>query len=113
MADVTVKQLAEGVGIPVERLLSQLQEAGLPFTDAQQTVNEDQKRILLNHVKGSSARETTATHERITLRRKSLSQVTIGHDVHSGKRVSVEVRKKKIFERSLIEQPETEEVVPS
>lgn len=97
MADVTVKQLAQVVGIPVERLLNQLQEAGLSFTDDQQTVNEDQKRILLNYLKGSSARDTSTAPERITLKRKSLSQVTVGHDVHSGKTVNIEVRKKKTF----------------
>lgn len=51
MADVTVKQLAQIVGIPVERLLTQLQEAGLSITDEQQVVKEDQKRVLLNHLK--------------------------------------------------------------
>lgn len=114
MADVTVKQLAQVVGIPVERLLNQLQEAGLSFTDDQQTVNEDQKRILLNHLKGSSARDTSATPDRITLRRKSLSQVTIGHDVHSGKTVNIEVRKKKTFVKrsAVIEHPEVEEIIP-
>lgn len=113
MADVTVKQLAQVVGIPVERLLNQLQEAGLSFTDDQQTVNEAQKRVLLNHVNSTSARDTTAAPERITLKRKSLSQVTVGHDAHSGKTVNVEVRKKKIFVKrsSIIEQPEIEEVV--
>lgn len=112
MADVTVKQLAQVVGIPVERLLNQLQEAGLSFSDDQQTVNEDQKRILLNHLKGSSAHDTAATPDRITLRRKSLSQVTVGHDVHSGKTVNIEVRKKKTFVKrtSPIEQPEVEDV---
>ena len=111
MADVTVKQLAQVVGIPVERLLNQLQEAGLSFNDDQQTVNEDQKRILLNHLKGNSARDTTATPERITLRRKSLSQVTVGHDVHSGKTVNIEVRKKKTFVKrsSIVEQPEVDQ----
>ncbi|KTD49180.1 Translation initiation factor IF-2 [Legionella quateirensis] len=113
MADVTVKQLAQVVGIPVERLLNQLQEAGLSFNDDQQTVNEDQKRILLNHLKGSSARDTSAAPERITLRRKSLTQVTVGHDAHSGKTVNIEVRKKKTFVKrsSIVEQPEVEESV--
>ncbi|CAM2755003.1 translation initiation factor IF-2 [Legionella worsleiensis] len=111
MADVTVKQLAQVVGIPVERLLNQLQEAGLSFNDDQQTVNEDQKRILLNHLKGSSVRDTSAAPERITLRRKSLTQVTVGHDAHSGKTVNIEVRKKKTFVKrsALIDQPEIEE----
>src|SRR5579872_4137249 len=97
MADVTVKQLAQIVGIPVERLLNQLQEAGLSFTDVQQTVTEDQKRSLLNHLKNSATREVISAPQRITLRRKSLSQVTVGHDNHSGKTVSIEVRKKKTF----------------
>lgn len=114
MADVTVKQLAQVVGISVERLLNQLQEAGLSFTDDQQTVNEEQKRILLNHLKGSSVHAAHAT-ERITLQRKSVSQVKVGHDAHSGKTltVNVEVRKKKVFEKrsNLIEQPEAEEAV--
>lgn len=112
MADVTVKQLAQVVGIPVERLLNQLQEAGLSFTDDHQTVNEEQKRILLNYLKGSSAKDVSVAPERITLRRKSMSQVTVGHDSHSGKKVNIEVRKKKTFVKrsSILEQAEVDEL---
>ncbi len=95
MADVTVKQLAQVVGIPVTRLLTQLQEAGLPIVDEDQTVNEEQKLKLLNHLK-SGANRLERQPERITLRRKSVSQVT-GHDVHSGKMVNIEVRKKRVY----------------
>lgn len=110
MADVTVKQLAQVVGIPVERLLNQLQEAGLTFTDDHQTVNEDQKRILLNYLKGNSAKDVSTAPERITLRKKSMSQVTLGHDVHSGKTINIEVRKKKTFvKRSSIAEAEEPE----
>ena len=77
MADVTVKQLAQVVGIPVERLLTQLQEAGLSFTDDSQTVNEEQKRILLSHLKAIANRESNATPERITLKRKSLTKLKL------------------------------------
>ncbi|KTC72461.1 Translation initiation factor IF-2 [Legionella birminghamensis] len=109
MADVTVIQLAQVVGIPVESLLNQLQEAGLSFTDGTQTVNEDQKRILLNHLKTSSRGELRASPERITLKRKSLTKVTVGHDIHSGKTVNVEFRKKHIYvKRSALEQQEAE-----
>lgn len=97
MADVTVKQLAQVVGIPVERLLNQLQEAGLSFNNDEQTVNEEQKRVLLNHLKGNAGNESRAAPERITLKRKSLTQVTVGHDLHSGKTVNVEVRKKRTY----------------
>lgn len=106
MADVTVKQLAQIVGIPVERLLNQLQEAGLSFTDDQQTVNEEQKRRLLNHIK-SAGSEASSGPERITLKRKSVSKVPLGQDTHGGKTVNVEVRKKRTYvKRSLLEQDE-------
>ncbi|QRN02682.1 translation initiation factor IF-2 [Legionella sp. MW5194] len=112
MADVTVKQLAQVVGIPVERLLNQLQEAGLSFNNDEQTVNEEQKRVLLNHLKGNAGNESRAAPERITLKRKSLTQVTVGHDLHSGKTVNVEVRKKRTYvKRSALleQQAETEQ----
>lgn len=112
MADVTVKQLAQVVGIPVERLMTQLQEAGLSISDELQTVSEDQKRILLSHLKGGSSQTTAAAPDRITLRRKSVSQVTLGHDAHSGKTVSIEVRKKRTYMKrsSVIEQGEDDQV---
>ncbi|MFA6301899.1 MAG: translation initiation factor IF-2 [Legionella sp.] len=111
MADVTVKQLAQVVGIPVERLLHQLQEAGLSFTNDDQTVNEDQKRVLLNHLKGSAVSAESASPERITLRRKSVSKVTLGHDSQNSKTVNIEVRKKKTFVKrsTVVEAPEVEE----
>ena len=114
MADVTVKHLAQVVGVPIERLLNQLQEAGLSFTDENQTVNEDQKRLLLNYLKGNMARDSGTGSERITLKRKSVTQVTVGNDIHSGKTVNVEVRKKRTYvKRSVLmeEQNEVEEPV--
>lgn len=98
MADVTVKQLAQVVGIPVERLLTQLQEAGLSINDENQVVKEEQKRVLLAYLKsGSSTGAVRAVPDRITLRRKSVSQVTLGHDAHSGKTVNIEVRTKRVY----------------
>ena len=47
MAEVTVKQLAAAVGSPVERLLAQMNEAGLPHKSGDDTVNDEQKVVLL------------------------------------------------------------------
>ena len=82
MVDVTVKQLAHVVGIPVERLLTQLQDAGISIADESQTVNEDQKQVLLNHLKAGGNKDTRQMPGRITLQRKSVSQVTLGQDSH-------------------------------
>lgn len=112
MADDTVKQLAQVVGFPVERLLKQLQEAGLSFTNEDQTVNEEQKRILLNHLKGSGNRDVRATPERFTLQRKSLTQITLGNanDIHKGKKtINVEFKKKRTYvKRSSLLEPQVD-----
>ncbi|OGV26389.1 MAG: translation initiation factor IF-2 [Legionellales bacterium RIFCSPHIGHO2_12_FULL_37_14] len=95
MADVTVKQLAGVVGVPVERLLAQLQEAGLAFTSPEQVVNEDQKRLLLRHLQANTLQSSTPQRESITLKRKSVSQVVLGAELGSSKTINVEVRKKR------------------
>lgn len=105
MADVTVKQLASAVGVPVDRLLTQIKEAGLPITDEAQVINEEQKKLLLNYLKTSHASGSNLMPNRITLKRKSLSQV-VSHDSQGHKTVNIEVRKKKVF----VKKPEVEEV---
>ncbi len=112
MADVTVKQLALDAGISVERLLSQLQSAGLSITKEDDSVNEEQRRALLSYLNLNKAQDTSkAAPERITLRRKSVSQVTLGADAHRGKTVNIEVRKKRTYvKRSSLPEPELPEV---
>jgi translation initiation factor IF-2 len=52
MADVTVSQLAESVDTPVDRLLQQMQEAGLPQKSAADSVGEEEKQTLLAYQEG-------------------------------------------------------------
>ena len=49
--EVTVKQLASTVGIPVERLLAQLNEAGIAASEAESTITEQQKLQLLGYLR--------------------------------------------------------------
>ena len=48
MAEVTVKQFAEVVGITVDRLLEQLKEAGVSVSGADATISDVEKTELLN-----------------------------------------------------------------
>ena len=48
MSDVVVSQLAENIGTPVERLLKQMEDAGLPQRKASDSVSDEQKEVLLN-----------------------------------------------------------------
>lgn len=98
MADITVKQLAETVGIPVDNLLVQFKEAGIDVTNPDQSVNDEQKQALLIHLRSGTAKESpTKAGKTITLKRKSTSTLKVGSGGTRGKTVNVEVRKKRTY----------------
>ena len=43
MSDVTIKQLAAVLGTPVDKLLAQLAEAGMNFSDPEQSISSTEK----------------------------------------------------------------------
>src|SRR5690606_13011745 len=91
MADVTVKQLAADVGAPVDRLLKQIQDAGLPQKAESDPVTDAEKQVLLAYLQRSHGE--TAEPRKITLQRKTTTTLKVG-----GQRtVNVEVRKKRTY----------------
>ena len=92
MTQVTVKQLAETVGTPVDRLLQQMQEAGLKHSSADAAVTDAQKQTLLAHLKSSHG-EKLEEPRKITLQRKTTTTIKVA----GSKTVSVEVRKKRTY----------------
>lgn len=94
MADVTVKELAGVVKISVEALLTHMKEAGLPQTSASQTVSEEQKKALSEHL--SKVHGAASAPKKITLKRKETSTLKTGQGGNK-KTVSIEVRKKRTF----------------
>lgn len=95
MAQVTVQQLAEVVGASVDRLLTQMKEAGLPHSEAEEAVSDEDKQTLLTFLKRSHG-ESTEAPKRITLKRKKISTLrTAGSQ--GKKTVNVEVRKKRTY----------------
>ena len=100
MADVTVRELADVVGIPVDRLLVQLVESGLPHNDADQSVNEADKARLLDHLRQLHAKgEAAGGAKKITLKRKSVSELKVGSGSTLGRKktVTVEVRRRRTY----------------
>ena len=110
MSEVTVKQLADVVKTPVEKLLVQLSEAGLEFDAADQVVSDEQKMQLLDHLRNSRSNEVeeaTGEGKKITLRRKSTSTLKVGgstgRNPTNASTVNVEVRKKRTYvKRSVV-----------
>ena len=113
MGQVTVEQLAEVVGASSERLLTQMKEAGLPHTDADEAVSDDDKQTLLQYLKRSHG-ESTEAPKRITL--EAQNPHTLRASASQGRKtVNVEVRKKRTYVKRDAEQgddagaaPETE-----
>ncbi len=98
MAEVTIRQFAEVVGIPVERLLVQLGEAGLLKKTSDETITEQEKVLLLGYLRRSHGEVTGMTGpQRITLKRKTVSEIRTTGAQGKAKTVSVEVRKKRTY----------------
>ncbi|HSS64174.1 MAG TPA: translation initiation factor IF-2 [Gammaproteobacteria bacterium] len=101
MGEVTVRELAEAVGIPVDRLLVQLGESGLPHSDADQPINEEDKAHLLDHLRRIHGKEqSVGGPKKITLKRKSVSELKIPSAQGRKKTVTVEVRRRRTYSPS-------------
>ncbi len=99
MSEVTVKQLAEAVGIPVDRLLTQLSEAGIGTpSDADATISNTDKMELLKHLRKGNEGSGIAVpaSKKITLKRKTVSELKQS-SAGKTKTVSVEVRKRRTY----------------
>ncbi len=103
MSDKTVQDLAGVVGIPLQRLLEQMKEAGISAHVADDLVNEEDKMKLLGHLRkrhGKDQEGKTSGAKKVTLKRRtvtSLKQGTVsGKDT---KTINIQVNKKKTYIR--------------
>jgi len=115
MSDKTVRQLAEIVKIPLERLLEQLKEAGLSASTPDDLITEDEKMQLLAHLRkrhGKSDSDAGNSPRRVTLERRKVTEMKQASVPGSTtKTISVEVRKKKTYiKRSEVEEVEAKKV---
>ena len=106
MAEVTVKQLADAVGAPVDRLLTQMQQAGLSHKSEDQSVSEQEKQTLLAYLKGDKG-DASKPAGKITLKRKSTGTLKSGQG-RAGRNVTVEVRRKRTYVKRSEAAPEAE-----
>ncbi len=101
MSKVTVSQLAEVLGIEVDKLLVQFGKAGIEGSSADDAVSNDDKKKLLAYLRASHGKmETDATAPRkVTLKRKTVSELRVsGSGPRASTRtVNVEVRKRRTY----------------
>ncbi len=107
MSDVTVAQFADVLKVPVDRLLTQLDEAGIKVDGAEATISDEAKMELLTFLRRSHGREEAASNSprKITLKRKSQGEIKVATAQGRARTVNVEVRTKKTYlNRSVLEQ---------
>ena len=111
MANATISELAKVVGVAVEKLLSQVKEAGLPHNKADDVISNDDKNTLLQFLRSSHGeREEAVAPRKITLNRKTVGTLKAASGHGRGKTVNVEVRKKRTYvKRSEVEEEAPEE----
>ena len=100
MADVTVSQFAEVLKVPVDRLLQQLDQAGIKVDGAEDMISEDAKHELLTHLRRSHGHDDSqaeAAPRKITLKRKSQSELKLAGVQGRARTVNVEVRSKRTY----------------
>ncbi|WP_395692175.1 translation initiation factor IF-2, partial [Piscinibacter sp.] len=96
MASTTVAQLATELNRPATALLEQLQSAGVKKASADDMLSEADKERLLDYLRSAHG---TAGGERkkITLTRKSTSEIKQADASGKARTIQVEVRKKRTF----------------
>lgn len=96
MTDKTIKELALSVGRPVEKLLEQVRDAGLPQRKADDIISTEQQDTLVTHLKKVHGQDAGNAGQ-ITLKRKTTSTAKVASTSGKAKTINVEVRKKHTF----------------
>ncbi len=114
MADVTVSQFAEVLKVPVDKLLTQLDEAGIKVKGSDDKISEEAKLELLTYLRRSHGQDdtpaTAAAPRKITLKRKSQSELRLSGAQGRSRTVNVEVRRKRTYiKRDVLEKQAQDE----
>ncbi len=104
MSEVTVKQLAEVLNVPLDTLLGQLESAGISAKNADDAISNDDKRLLLAYLRNSHGKDKQdqSPRKKVVLKRKTLGtlKVSSGTGIRAKtKTVNIEVRKKRTFKK--------------
>ncbi len=107
MAEVTVSQFAEVLKVPVDRLLVQLDQAGIKVDGPDARISDDAKLELLTHLRRShgSGDDGDAAPRKITLKRKTQSELKLASAQGRARTVNVEVRRQRTYiKRDVLEE---------
>lgn len=108
MSEVTIHRFAKQIGVSIEKLLDQLEHAGIGGKSEDDLLEADEKVKLLQFLQGGSARRADNPH--ITLKRKTTNEIKQTSRTGAARTVHVEVKKRRTFvKRSVLEEQQAEE----
>jgi translation initiation factor IF-2 len=110
MASTTVAQLAAELNRSAAALLEQLQSAGVSKASTDDSLTESDKERLLDHLRTAHGTVPGAERKKITLTRKSTSEIKQADSSGKARTIQVEVRKKRTFIKRDDAAPHAEEV---
>lgn len=110
MPEVTIRQYAEVIGISVDRLIEQLEEAGLVHRSPDEVISDTEKTELLSYLRRKHGKDEKSEPRKITLKRKTISELKVPVTAANrsskarSKTINVEFRKRRTYvKRSVIE----------
>ncbi|VFP88336.1 translation initiation factor IF-2 [Candidatus Erwinia haradaeae] len=106
ITDVTIKLLAEEIQMPVERLVQKFSDAGIKKS-IHDSVSQREKEMLLAYLN----HDYNERSGKLTLQRKTRSTLSILGTGGKSKSVHVEVRKKRIYTKSVLSSVAREESI--
>jgi translation initiation factor IF-2 len=108
MAQTTVAQFAAELGLPTALLLEQLKSAGVVKSALEDKLEEADKTALLEFLRKEHGASQTPKNK-ITLTRKSNSEIKKTDSMGKARTIQVEVRKKRVIDRN---ETEAEQIAP-
>ncbi len=109
----TVKEFADSINVAVDRLLQQLDNAGLGKKGADQSLSELEKTKLLDYLRQSHGKKNADPNKAVTVKSRERSELRLPGS-QGQKTVNVEVRKRRVVQRSDVhkEHPPVENIQP-
>ena len=106
MADVTVSQFAQVLKVPVDRLIVQLDQAGIKVDGPEARISDEAKLELLSHLRRThGSDEQSGSPSKITLKRKTQSELKLASTQGRARTVNVEVRRSRTYvKRDVLEE---------
>jgi translation initiation factor IF-2 len=97
MSNTTVSEFASELKKPVDTLLEQLKGAGVPKSSAGDVLTDSDKQKLLSFLQTSHGTAGSGERKKITLTKKSTTEIKQADATGKARTIQVEVRKKRTF----------------